>query len=75
MKNLNETLLLTTIEAVVLVGGLSIQSIQPLILSMNGFHTITVNLPPQSLDNSQRKEDCGKKDQLKKPSVSDKHIH
>jgi len=42
---------------------------------MNGFHAITVNLPPQSLDNSQRKEDCGKKDQLKKPSVSDKHIH
>ncbi len=43
-------LLLTTIAAVLLEGGASIQSIQPLILSMNGFHEITVRLPPQLLE-------------------------
>ena len=44
VKNLNEHLLLTTIEAVVLVGRLSIQSIQPLILSMTGYAAKTVRI-------------------------------
>ncbi|MDP6735716.1 MAG: hypothetical protein QF732_04380 [Nitrospinaceae bacterium] len=39
-------LLLTTIAAVVLVGCGSIQSIQPLILSMTGFNAKAVSMPP-----------------------------